>query len=107
LKIEAERFERTEVEIEDVRRRGLQHDLILMMLVQAVGVVAVAAILRATRGLHVGRAPWLGAECAQEGGGVRGAGAHFEVDRLQERAALLAPIVLQAEDGFLKGDHEC
>jgi hypothetical protein len=36
---------------------------------------------------------------------VRSAGANLEVDRLQQRAALLIPVGLQPEYGFLKGYH--
>ena len=37
---------------------------------------------------------------------MRGAGADFHVERLQQRTALLVPIVLQTQDDLLKGDHE-
>lgn len=34
-----------------------------------------------------------------------GAGADFQVDRLQQRAALPIPVFLQAQDHFLKSNH--
>ena len=105
LGIDAQGFERTDIEIDDVRRRRLEHHLILVIVLQAVGVFAVAPVLGAARGLHIGGAPGLGAKGAQEGGGVRGAGAHFHVVGLQERAALPVPIGLQPEDKFLEGGH--
>ena len=91
LEIEAERLERAEVEIEDVRRRRLQHDLVLVVVLQPVGILAVAAVLRAARRLHVRGAPRLRAERAQERRRVRRAGADLHVVGLQQRAALARP----------------
>jgi hypothetical protein len=54
--IDAERAQRLEVEILDVVRRGLQDHLILVVVLQAVRVLAVATVLRAARRLHVGSA---------------------------------------------------
>ena len=45
LQVEAERLERAEVELEDVGRRRLQHHLVLVVVLQAVRVLAVAAVL--------------------------------------------------------------
>jgi hypothetical protein len=52
--------------------------------------------------LHVGGFPRLRADGAQEGGGVAGAGADFHVVRLEQGAAFVAPVLLQAQDDFLK-----
>ena len=104
-RVDAEGAQRAEVEVHDVRGRGLEHDLILMVLVQAVGIFAVAGILRTARGLNVRGAPRFGTERAQERGGVRRTGTHLQVNRLQERTALAIPIFLQAQDDFLKSDH--
>src|SRR5262249_6628201 len=57
------------------------------------------------RRLHVGGAPGLRAERAQERRRVRRARTDFRVVRLQEGAALPAPIVLQRKDDFLKREH--
>src|SRR5437588_7152327 len=76
-----------------------------MMLVQAVGVFTIATVLRTPRWLHVCGAPRLGAERAQEGGGVRRARAHFHVVRLQQRATLRSPILLKPEDDLLERKH--
>jgi len=102
LEVEAEGFERAEVKLEDVVRRGLQNHLILVVVLHAVRVLAVAAVLGAARGLHVGRFPGFGADRAQEGGGVAGAGTDFHVVGLQQGAALVAPVLLEAQDDFLK-----
>ena len=98
-------MQRPDVEVEDVRRRRLEHDLVLMMLVQAVRVLAVARVLRPARRLHVSRAPRLRPDRAQKRRRVRSPGADLEVDRLQQRTALLVPVGLKSKDGFLKGEH--
>ena len=74
-------------------------------MLEAVGVVAVAAVFGAAAGLHVGGFPRLGADGAQKGGRVAGARAHFHVIRLQEGAALGGPVLLKGEDDLLKADH--
>ena len=99
------RFQRLQVEFLDVQRRRLQHHLVLVVVLQAVRVLAIAAVLRAARGLHVGGIPRLRADRTQEGGGVEGAGTDFDVVGLQERAALLVPKLLQTQDDFLEGRH--
>ena len=71
-------------------------------MLQPVGVLAVAAVLGPARGLHVGRVPRLGAQRAQGGGRVEGAGAHLHVVGLQDDAALLAPELLQRQDQVLE-----
>ncbi len=71
-------------------------------MLQAVRVLAVAPVLGAARRLHVGGLPRLRAERAQERRGMRSARADFHVIGLQQRAALLVPVVLQCQDDLLK-----
>ncbi|MNI32956.1 hypothetical protein D3C73_868820 [compost metagenome] len=101
----AQRLQRTDVQVQDVGRRGLEHHLELVIVLQAVRVFAVAAILGATRRLHVGGAPRLRADRAQERGRVRGTGADFHVVGLQQGATLLVPVFLERKDDLLKGEH--
>ena len=103
--VDPERAQRPEIEVDDVDGRRLQDDLVLVVLVQTVRIFAVARVLRTARRLNVRGAPGFRPQSAQERGGVRGARADFQVDRLQESAALTVPILLQAQDDFLKGDH--
>src|SRR6185436_19697696 len=81
-RIDAEIAQRFEVALLDVVGRGLENHLVLVVVLQPVRVVAVAPVLRPARRLHVGRVPRLGADRAQEGRGVEGAGADFHVVRL-------------------------
>jgi hypothetical protein len=106
-RVDADTFQRIQVKLLDVRWVRLHHHLKLVVMLQAVGVFAVAAIGRSTRWLHIGGIPGFGTECAQEGGGVKGAGAHFHIVGLQYHAALLGPILLQREDQILKCRGRC
>ncbi len=74
-------------------------------MLQAVGVVAVTAIRRAARGLHVRGVPSFRADGAQKSGGVEGACAHLHVVGLQDHATLLGPVTLQGEDQSLEGAY--
>ena len=103
--IEAQHLERAQVELEDVRGRGLQHDLELVVLMQAVRILSVAPILRPPRRLHVRGPPGLRPQRAQERGGVRCSSADLDVVRLQQRAALPTPIVLKGENNLLEREH--
>ena len=86
-------------------RRRLEHHLVLVVVLQPVRVLAVAAVLGAAARLHVGGLPGLGAERAQEGRGVAGAGADLHVVGLQQRAALLGPVGLQSRMICWKSQH--
>ena len=101
--VNADGFEAAHVLFDDVCGGGLEDDLQLHVFVEAVGVIAIAAIGGATAGLHVAGAVGVGAEGAQEGFGAGGAGTHFHVIRLLNDAAARAPVLFQTEDIFLEG----
>src|SRR6185436_12852726 len=105
LRVDAQVLQRLQVEILDVRRRGLQHHLVLIVVLQAVGILSIAAILGASRRLHVRCLPRLGADRAQESAGVEGAGTDFHVVRLQQRASLAIPECIEFQDELLEGKH--
>ena len=101
-RIDADRGERFQIEVLQVRRRRLQDHLKLVVVLQPVGIFAVAAVLRPPRRLHIGRIPWPRAKRAQGGRGMEGAGAHFHVVGLQDHAAVIGPITLQRQDQSLE-----
>ena len=105
FEIDADGFEAAEILFEHVIGRRLQDDLELLMLVEAVGIFAVAAVGGAAAGLHVRHFIRFGAEDAQEGFGRHGAGADFEIMRFLDDGATVGPVVLQLEDCVLKGVH--
>ena len=99
---DAEGLERAQVDVLDVRRRRLDDHLVLVVVAQAVGVLAVAAVGGAHGRLDVGGAPGTGVEAAQERRRVEGAGADLGVVRLHDDAALPLPEGLQAADDLLE-----
>ena len=100
--VDADRRQRAQVQFLEVGRRRLHDHLELVVVLHPVRVLAVAPILRAARGLHIGCVPGLRAQRAQGRGGMERARAHFHVVGLQDEAALAGPIVLQGQDQFLK-----
>src|SRR5262245_24885506 len=72
------------------------------MSIDAVRIVAVAAVGRAARRLDERHLPRLRSERAQKRVRVVGAGAFFAVESLAEHAAVVGPKILQAEDQLLE-----
>jgi hypothetical protein len=102
LGIDADGIERLEIEVLDVVGRRLEDDLELIVVLQPVGVLAVAAVLRPARGLHIRGVPGVRPERAQGGRGMEGAGADLHVVGLQDHAAVVRPIALQCQDQSLE-----
>ena len=104
--VDAQFAQGIKIEVLDIGGSGLEGNLELVIVLQAVGVVAVAAVFRAAAGLDVGGKPRLGAECAQAGGGMGSTCADFHVERLDDGAAFVCPECLQFKDDLLKGEHD-
>ena len=101
--VDPDRRQRAQVRLLNVGRRGLDQHLELVVVLQTVRILRIAAVCGANAGLHVGRRPRLGAETAQNRGGIHRARANLRVVRLHDRAALCRPERLQAQDQILKG----
>src|SRR5262245_57788296 len=71
-------------------------------MLQPVWVFAVAAVLRAARGLYVGGIPWLRPKRAERGCRVESPRSHFHVVGLQDNAAPIRPVLLQRKDQALE-----
>ena len=97
-RVDADRRQRAEIELLQVRRVRLQDHLVLVVMLQPVGVFAVAAVLRPPRRLHIGGLPALRPERAQRGGRVERAGPDLHVVRLQHQAAIVGPVIVQRQD---------
>ena len=100
--IDAERREAAEIKILAVGGRRLQDHLELVIMLQPVGVFAVAAVGRSARGLDIGGAPRLRPERAQRRRRMEGARADLDIVGLQDHAALLRPKALQRQDQGLE-----
>jgi len=99
--VDAEGLEALDVEVLHLGGAGLEDHLELEVLVDAEGVLTVAAVRRASAGFHVGHVPGLGAQGTEESERVHGARALLQVVGLADEAAPVGPEPLQAEDEFL------
>ena len=101
--VQADSGKRPQVKLLGVGRRRLDEHLELIVVLHAVGVLAVAAVGRTAARLSVAGAPLGGTERAQRGRGVEGTGTDLGVIGLHNDAALLAPVLLEAQDDVLEG----
>src|SRR5271166_883119 len=72
-------------------------------MLEAIGILPIAAVLGAARGLHIGCLPWLRTERTQRGRRMKGACADLHVVGLEDDAAAPRPKGLQGQDQPLKG----
>ena len=93
-RVDAEGFERLEVEFLRVRWIWLKDDLILGVQLEAVGVLAVTPVIGADRRLDVRHVPRLGSEHAQEGGRVHRPCTDLGVVGLGDQTSVRCPEVL-------------
>ena len=96
LQIDSNCAEALEIEILNIVRRRLKYHLKLRVLVEPVGIFAVAAVGWAAARLHVDDAIRIGPEHAQESFRVHRAGADFDIVRLLKDAVAAASSILQA-----------
>ena len=101
--VDADGIKTADIEADEVRGAGLQDHLELVIMLQAVRVFAVTTIGRPPARLHITGVPVIGPKAAKRGGGVEGAGPHFQIERLQDYTPLIAPILLEREDHRLEG----
>src|SRR4029079_10928550 len=80
--------------------------LILVIMAEAVGVLAVAAVGRTATWLDVGGAPGVGAERAEHRGRVEGPRPHLHVVGLKDDAALRAPVAVERQDQVLEAQAQ-
>ena len=101
--INADRLQRAQIEFLNVIRWRLQNHLKLRVLVQAIGILAVATICRSSGRLQICRPVRLWPKHAEKCFGGHGTGADLDVVRLLEHAPIIAPEGLKLEDEFLEG----
>ncbi len=102
---DAEREQGFQINLLRITGIGLEDDLKLRVLLQPIGIVAIAAIVGADGRLDVGHVPWLRPQHAQGGGGIHRARADLMIVGLPQRAAAAGPVILQRENDLLK--REC
>jgi hypothetical protein len=89
----------------NIVRCRLQHDLILIVVLQAIWILAVSSIRRPPTWLRIGCPPGLRTKGSEERGWMKGARPHLQIIGLMDDAALLGPVSMQREDEILEG-HE-
>src|SRR5690606_30526725 len=100
--VDPDRLQRSQITIDDVRRVRFENDLVLIIVLQPVRILAVAAVGRPARWLHVGRIPRLRAECAQRRRRMESPGPDREIVGLKDGAALRGPVRLELQDQVLE-----
>jgi hypothetical protein len=103
--VDPDGLQRLQIKLLHVGRRRLQDELKLRVAEEPVGVLAVAAIRGAARGLCVAHFVRLGPLHAQKSLRRHGARTHFHVKRLLNHTAAFRPKALQAEQKLLKGER--
>jgi hypothetical protein len=101
--INADGFERFQVNFLHIHRRRFQYHLKLGVFEKPVGILPVAPIGRAAGRLGIGYGEWPRIEHAEKGFRRHGAGADFYVIWLLQNASALGPKGLQTKKEFLKG----
>jgi hypothetical protein len=96
--VEPDCLKALEIESLNVARRWLKDYLKLMVLEEAVRILAVPAVGGPTRRLDVNDAVRLRTQNSKESLRVHRASAYFHIVRLLDNAASITPILLQLED---------
>lgn len=104
-RIYAERGQRFDVNVLNLEGRWLEDDLVLVIVLQPVGILAIAAVGRPAGWLHVRDVPGFGTEHSEEGSRVHSPRTFFYVVGLLYDAAPVSPEPFQGEYEFLKRQH--
>jgi hypothetical protein len=98
----AQEFKAIKVDVLDVMGSGLNDNLILIISLQAVGILGVATILRSAGRLDIGDAPGIIAEGTEESGGMHSSRSNLNIVRLEDEATLINPKLVQFAEKGLK-----
>ena len=101
-RIDPKMGQRPQVDLLRVKGRRLEDDLKLVVVLEAVRVLAVPAVRGAARRLDVRDPPGLRPQDAEEGGGVERSRADLDIVRLLDETSFPGPERLQGEDNILK-----
>jgi len=101
-RINAEGSQAVQVALLRVAGIRLQDHLVLVVLLPAVGVLAVAPVRRPHRRLEVGDVPGLGTQHPQGRGRVQRAGADLAVVRMPDHTTVIGPELAEAHDNSLE-----
>jgi hypothetical protein len=100
--IDSECAEGVEIEVLNVHRGRLHHDLELVVMLETVGVFAIPAVGRPAGRFNISDFPGLRAEDAKKRGGIESACPLLYVVRLLDHAPLACPVALERKNQILK-----
>jgi hypothetical protein len=103
--IDPEGLEASQIYFLDIKRRRLQDDLILVVVLKAIGVFPVTTVRGSARWLHISHLPGFRTEHPQKGSWMKGSCPDFDVIGLLQDAILPCPKILKGLDEFLEGKH--
>src|SRR5260221_1596064 len=101
-RVDADFAKTAEIQLLQIVRARLQHDLILVVMAEAAGIFSVSAVGRAAARLGISGAPPVGPKRAQHRRRMEGPRPHLHVIGLEDHAPLRAPIMVQGEDQVLE-----
>ena len=101
-RIDPQHFQTVQIQFLNVFGGRFQNRLILVVMLQTVGVFAVASVDGTTGRLDIGGFPMFGTQSAQNGRGVERAGADLHVVGLQDNAPLFRPIGVKFQNQRLE-----
>jgi hypothetical protein len=90
-RIDAEGLQTVEIDLLDIKRRRLEDDLILIIVLEPIGVLSITAIRGPARRFDIGNFPRLRAQDPEEGGGIERPCPNFQIVRLLDDASLICP----------------
>src|SRR5262249_44466820 len=102
IRVDPDRVERLEIEVLEIGRVRFEDYLELIIILKPVWILAIAAVFRPPRRLHVSGIPRLGPERAQSRRRMKRAGADLHVVGLKNDAAPIRPVSLQGKNQPLK-----
>ena len=102
LDINADSTQAVQVQILHVVGRRLEQHLELVVMLKAIGVLAVAAVGGTTRGLHISRAPRGRTKRTKRCRGMERARTHLVVVGLKHDASVIGPIALKIHNDVLE-----
>src|SRR5665213_3852245 len=102
---DADFLKTSQIKLDHVFRRRLKNNLILVIMLHAVGVFAVAAVFGSAARVYISHMVGFGTQNPEKRGGIEGSGALFKIVGLLNDATLTAPVLVQGHHEFLKRKH--
>jgi len=101
-RIDAEGLQTVEIDLLDIKRRRFDKDLILIIVLEPIGVLSIAAIRRPARRFDIGNLPRLRAQDPEEGSRIERPCPNLQIIGLLDDASLICPESFQRKDQFLE-----